>query len=141
MSAKYSPIIAIIFILLAFSISNAEINAAFNFGGGYNGNIFRDSLATEDSYSTIGGHIDYYPSSSVQVSAFGQYNAYKTNNDLSNIFGGGSLKLIPTGEYSPVSIILGGEISFQEFGEYYRLYNQAGFIGDAKIIYRSLERN
>ena len=110
MSAKHSPFFAAIFILFAVTSSNGEIETSFNLGGGYNGNLFNDSLATEDSYSTFGGHINFYPSSSVQVSGFGQYSVYKTNNELSNIFGGGSIKIIPTGESSPVSVILSGEI-------------------------------
>ncbi len=136
MSTKYSPLIAVIFILAAFSISNGEINASFNLGGGYNGNLFNDSLASEDSYSTISGNIDYYPSSSVQLSVFGQYSAYKTNNDLSNIYGGGSIKVIPTGEASLVSVIFSGEMSHQEFGSLYNLYSQNNFGTDALIIYQ-----
>ena len=135
MSAKHSPFFAAIFVLITFAISNGEISTAFNLGGGYNGNLFRDSLATEDSYSSFGGHINFYPSSSVQVSGFGQYSAYKTNNELSNIFGGGSIHIIPTSELSPVTVIFSGELSGQGYGGSYQLYNQNNFSTDALIVY------
>ncbi|MCP4703077.1 MAG: hypothetical protein GY865_00585 [candidate division Zixibacteria bacterium] len=136
MSTKYSPLLTVIIILFAFSISSGEINTAINIGGGYNGNLFNDSLVTEDSYSTFGGHINYYPSSSIQLLAFGQYSAYKTNNDLSNINGGGSIKIIPTSELSSISIIFSGELSHKGFGNFYSLYNQNNFATSARIIYQ-----
>jgi hypothetical protein len=140
MSAKYCFLITVLIILLAFNISSGEINTALNIGGGYNDNLFNDSLATEDSYSTLGGHISYYPSSSVQITAFGQYSDYKTNNDLSNIYGGGSIDIVPTGENSPISIFLSGDMFYQEYGGLYTLYNQKSFVSEGLIVFKAAPR-
>lgn len=123
-------------ILTGYSLTGAEVVTFLNLGSGYSDNIFYDSLQSEDSYTKAGGTIEFYPSSSIQISGYGQYSAYKTNNDLTNIYAGGSINVIPTSELSPVTIVLGGDFSFQQFGEYYRVYNQNSYKVQSQAIYK-----
>lgn len=131
-------IIALLISIIIFSLvpsAWAEINTTFSISGGYQGNLFNDSLSVADSYTSFNSSIRYYPSGLIEIAAYGVYNAYASINDLSHIKSGASVTLIPTSDTSPLSLIFSGAVSQRSFGELFDPYDRNIFSGAAAIGY------
>ncbi|RKX22697.1 MAG: hypothetical protein DRP35_01325 [Candidatus Zixiibacteriota bacterium] len=127
-------------VLSVFIVSSlyADVITETTIGSGYEDNLFNDSSSTSDSYAFIGMDMKYYPSSSAQLTAGAQYNAFSSFSDLSNLTGNLSATIIPTPESSPFSLALTGTATVRKFGTLYEWYNQVGTSVGTDISYRLL---
>ena len=136
MRARAASIIAVVIGLFFVHVTRAEIVTNLSLGGGYQGNLFNDSISVGESYSFVGGDIEFYPSASTRITAHGRYNAYTSTRDLSNFSGGASIVIIPTSESSAWSVLFAGQLSYRTFGKFYQLYDQTDVGGGSTIGYR-----
>ena len=128
----------IVFVIVFATPCSAEVVTTVSLGGGYQGNLFNDSLSIGESYSSIGGDIKLYPSNSVQITGEGTYNAFSSTKDLSNFLGGTSVMFIPTSETSALSVMFTGQLSYRGFGILYELYNRSSAGASGAFGYRLL---
>jgi hypothetical protein len=104
-------------------VNGADTATDFGLGAGYTDNLFNDSTAVHDSYTSPYLNLKLYPTSSMEIGLSGAYHAYRENVDLSSLTAGGSLTLVKVDENQPLSLFFSAGGSLQKFGELYRDYD------------------
>jgi len=80
-------------------------------------NLFGDSTAQDDTYTTASLDLKVYPLSFARVNLAGGYTYYGNFFNLSNLVYGGGLTLIPTSDSSRFSLYLNGNYRDREYRE------------------------
>ncbi len=130
-------IIGLIIIMSPFVLSDTMVSLATE--EGYSSNIFNDSFAISDSYTTFSSDLLMYPTDMMEINFFGDYNRYSQTNGLSNLVGGASVTLIPTNEMMKSQIFLNGYLSFVNYGSEFNYYNNTVVSGSGSWNYQLLQ--
>ena len=127
----------LIVIMSPFVFSDTMVSLAIEEGN--SSNIFNDSFAISDSYTTFRSDLLIYPSEMLEINLFGDYNRYSQTNGLSNLTGGVSFTLIPTDEMMKSQVVLNGVASFVHYGSEFNYYNNTVASGNGSWNYQLFE--
>ncbi|KAA3630866.1 MAG: hypothetical protein DWP97_14415 [Calditrichaeota bacterium] len=130
-------VLILVFSLLVYPNAYSDILSHASYQGGYSGNLFNDSLAYDDVFNSFGGSIQVYPSNSVELQGAGYYTAYSGIPDLSNLYGNLSVKAIHDSYESDFSLLAGGNLYFQNYGEEFEIYDYWSANSNVSGIYRA----
>ena len=118
----------------------AETITESSISTGYTGNLFNDSSAADDYYSTFNLELKNYHKEIMAFTIAGQYNRYYQYQDLSSVTGGTSLTIMPLDKTSPMTLAFAGQIAYQKYGAIYALYDNVGASVAANFTYRVSQR-
>ena len=130
-------VLILVFSLLVYPNVYSDILSNISYQGGYSGNLFNDSLVFDDVFNSFGGSIQVYPSNSVELQGAGYYTAYSEITDLSNLYGNFSIKAIHDSYESDFSLLAGGNLYFQNYGEQFEIYDYWSVNSHVSGIYRA----
>lgn len=105
----------------------ADIKAEASLVGGYSGNLFNDSNATEDSYTQARTLVKIYPASFIEISVQNEYIYYSKSYGLSNFFGEISATVAPTPKNFPVTVYLNGRFNSRAYRDEFTGLNNDGY--------------
>jgi hypothetical protein len=103
--------------LAAPGVGALDLDVEATASGGSTGNLFSDSTAKKDTYSTSSLDLKWYPLSIARVNLVGEYSYYGNFFNLSNLVYGGGLTLIPLPDSSRFSVYAEGNFKKREYRE------------------------
>ncbi len=131
---KIIYIITFVTLLSPFVMSDSMTALAVD--GGYSSNLFNDSFAISDSYTTLSSDLLIYPNEMFELNLFGDLTLYSQTTGLTNLLGGASFTYIPTDETMKSQLYFNSTVSFVRYGTEFNLYNNAVISGSGSWNYQ-----
>jgi hypothetical protein len=133
---RYINILTVAAVVFIAASVPAETSFEFGLNTGYTDNLFNDSTKILDSYTAPYAGFKVYPSSSVEISATGQYTTYNDIPDLGSLYGSGNITYVKADNNHPLSFFLSTSVSIKDYGELYCVYDNMHWGASAKLGYR-----
>ncbi len=114
----------------------SDTMTSLSIDGGYSSNLFNDSFAISDSYTTLSSDLLTYPSEMLELNAFGDLKLYSQTSGLSNFLGGVSVTFIPTSALMKSQLYFNSSVSMLRYGTDFSSYNNAIISGSGSWSYQ-----